>query len=48
MATIELRMSEEEFWNCTHRKLQSLLKVHYKIHNQEVNKEEVYGDTISL
>lgn len=48
MATVELRMSEEEFWNCTHRKLQALLKVHNKIHSQEVESEEVYGDTISL
>ena len=48
MATVELRMSEEEFWNCTHRKLQALLMVHNKRHGQEVENKEVYGDTISL
>lgn len=41
-------MSEEEFWNCTHRKLQGLLKVHNEIHEQEAKEEEIYGDTISL
>lgn len=41
-------MSEKEFWNCTHRKLQALLKVHYKIHNQNEAENEVYADTISL
>lgn len=48
MATVELRMSEEEFWSCTHKKLQALLKVHYKTHGKEIESEEVYGDTISL
>lgn len=52
MATVELRMSEKEFWNCTHRKLQALLKIHFKVLNKRNNigkeVEEVYGDTISL
>ena len=41
-------MSEEEFWNCTHKKLHALLNIHNEIHNQEEKREEVYGDTISL
>ena len=48
MATVELKMSEEEFWNCTHRKLQALLKVNNEIHGKAIEDEEVYGDTISL
>lgn len=52
MATVELKMSENEFWNCNHRKLQSLLKVHNetlaKRYGNSVDEEEVYGDTISL
>lgn len=52
MATVELKMSDREFWNCTHRKLQALLKVHYEIQEQKYSStqksDEVYGDTISL
>lgn len=52
MAIVELHMSEEEFWNCTHRKLSALLKVHYDILNakngKSKEKEECYIDNISL
>lgn len=48
MATVELKMSEEEFWNCTHRKLQALLKVHNRRHSNNEEEQEVFGDTISL
>lgn len=47
-------MSDEEFWNCTHRKLQALLKIHKEVQENkydssiENEKSEVYGDTISL
>ena len=48
MATVELKMSEEEFWNCTHRKLQALLKVHNSRNGNNEEEQEVFGDTISL
>lgn len=52
MAIVELKMSDKEFWNCTHKKLQALLKVHYEVQNEKYGsikeENEVYGDTISL
>ena len=51
MATVELNMSDEEYWNCTHRKLSALLKVHYDIQeakNGNTKEEECYIDNISL
>lgn len=45
-------MSDEEFWNCTHKKLQGLLRVHREVleakyGNKEEQKED-YIDNISL
>lgn len=37
MGTVVLKMSEEEFWNCTHKKLLALLDVNKKV------KENMYG-----
>lgn len=52
MGTVELRMSDKEFWNCTHRKLNALLKVHNEFLDKKYNgakeEEEVYGDTINF
>lgn len=52
MATVELKMSDKNFWNCNHKKLQSLLKVHFEMkelkYGNAKKTNEVYGDTISL
>jgi hypothetical protein len=52
VGTVELKMSEEEFWNCTHRKLRALLKVHYEYikakYNGKKESEECYIDNVSL
>ena len=52
MGTVELKMTDEEFWKCTHRKLNALLKVHNEFLDRKYNgakeDEEVYGDTINL
>lgn len=47
-------MTEEEFWNCTHRKLLALLSIHKKINDAKYNSisnnevEEDYIDNIIL
>ena len=43
-------MSEEEFWNCTHRKILALLKIHKEVTDRSSGKEkeEDYVDNIIL
>ncbi|MCI5630154.1 MAG: hypothetical protein MR346_11095, partial [Clostridium sp.] len=51
IATVELRMTEEQFWNCNNRKLTALWKEHIKFNNRKYgNKEdeEEYIDNIQL
>lgn len=54
MGTVVLKMSEEEFWNCTHKKLLALLEIDkevkekmYSTNNSESVKEE-YINNIEL
>lgn len=54
MGTVVLKMSEEEFWNCTHKKLLALLEVNKKVNDKmySTNKQEAvqeeYIDNIQL
>ena len=45
-------MTDEQFWNCTHKKLSSLLQVHYEIQEAknggQKEDKECYIDEISL
>ena len=54
MGTVVLKMSEEEFWNCTHKKLLALLEVNKKVNekmyskNKEDDVQEEYIDNLKL
>jgi hypothetical protein len=49
MATVILKMSEEEFWKCTPRKLFAIWEVHKKVNGIKSEKEEMaYIDEISF
>lgn len=54
MATVVLKMSEVEFWNCTHKKLLALIKIDKEIKDKQFGnsaesiKEEEYIDNINL
>lgn len=52
MATVELKMSEDSFWNCTHKKLLALLEVHNEVNRKkdglDNSEEEGFIDNMIL
>ena len=54
MGTVVLKMSEEEFWNCTHKKLLALLEIDKEVNekmyntNQKELVQDEYIDNIQL
>lgn len=51
-ATVELKMSEDSFWNCTHKKLLALLEIHNEVNRKKYglddSEEEGFIDNIIL
>lgn len=50
LGRVELRMSEEDFWNCTHKKLLALINIKRREENirQGNSNEDEYIDNIAL